>query len=81
MNCAVCHVSTVGVEDEATATAIYGEELTYAESSETDPESNRTKRAIVLGMPANTVDLEAYFTFLFALPKIHDSTLELSWRR
>lgn len=57
LNCAVCHVSTVRVSGGLDAARIYGSEPAYVGAEK--------KRAIVLGMPANTVDLEAYFQFLF----------------
>ena len=70
LNCAVCHVSTVqgdaGTEG-FNAKAIYGRAPRYINVS-TGKETNADyrKRAVVLGMPANTVDLQGYFEFLFA---------------
>lgn len=57
LNCAVCHVSTVRVSGSMDPARLYGSEPHYIGGDQ--------KRAIVLGMPANTVDLEAYFQFLF----------------
>jgi hypothetical protein len=57
LNCAVCHVSTVKVSPGMHPDRIYQAEPAY-----TSPERDRV---IILGMPANTVDLGAYLTFLF----------------
>jgi hypothetical protein len=59
LNCSVCHTSTVRVTPGMDPARIYGPdaELRYAGSGR--------ERVIVLGMPANTVDLQAYFQFLF----------------
>ena len=59
LNCAVCHTSTVQVNDSQLA-KIYG-----PDSLPNVIGTGNTKRAIIPGMPANTVDLGAYFTFLF----------------
>ena len=56
-NCAVCHVSTVRADGDIDPKKIYGKRPEYA--------AGDNGRIIVLGMPANTVDLQAYFEFLF----------------
>ncbi|MEW4570695.1 cytochrome c [Tautonia sp. JC769] len=67
LNCAVCHVGTIRVSDGLDPDRIYRDTpLTFAlpgigEAPPTPPRD----RAIVLGMPANTVNLTAYFEFLF----------------
>lgn len=61
LNCAVCHASTVRVENQQQAEQIYGRQSG-------DPVYIGEKedyRVLVLGMPAHSMDLEAYFTFLF----------------
>jgi hypothetical protein len=59
LNCSVCHVSTVRIGEGMDPGRIYpGGYPGFVEGSRT--------RALVLGMPANTVDLQAYFNFLFA---------------
>ena len=57
LNCAVCHVSTLRVAEGLNPAAIYGEEPAYL--------SDAKERIVILGMPANTVDLQKYFQFLF----------------
>jgi hypothetical protein len=57
LNCAVCHVATIKVTEGMDPTRIYGSEPGYT--------SSKKVRAIVLGMPAITVDLGAYLAFLF----------------
>jgi mono/diheme cytochrome c family protein len=58
LNCAVCHASTIRVSGGMDPGKIYP----AAQSRYLD--ENRT-RVLVFGMPANTVDLQAYFQFLF----------------
>lgn len=58
LNCALCHVSTVRVTKEQ-GEQIFGREPNYAASR------GEGARAIIPGMPANTLDLQAYFQFLF----------------
>lgn len=57
MNCAVCHVSTLRVDEEMDPIQVYGNKPEYLTKKE--------QRMIVLGMPANTVNLQLYFQFLF----------------
>ena len=58
LNCAVCHTSTVRVSEGMDPGKIYpGTYPTYLDGSK--------ERALVLGMPANTMNLQAYFGFLF----------------
>lgn len=59
LNCAVCHVGTVKVIPGMDPAAIYGTEPDYLNPAKKD-------RAIVLGMPAITVDLGKYIQFLVA---------------
>jgi mono/diheme cytochrome c family protein len=56
LNCAACHTSTVRVTPGMDPTRIYGAEPGFA--------AGGRDRAIVLGMPAATVDLSAYIRFL-----------------
>lgn len=56
LNCAVCHVSTIRVTSGMIPDQIYGRSPAYT--------SPGHARAIILGMPANTVDLGAYLNFL-----------------
>lgn len=56
LNCAVCHVATVRITPEMDPNRIYGREPGFT--------SAQRERAIVLGMPAVTVDLGAYLVFL-----------------
>lgn len=64
LNCAVCHTSTVRITEDMDPSRIYGTDPAYI--VRTDPDSgDRHKSALILGMPANTIDLEAYFVFLF----------------
>lgn len=65
-NCSICHVSTVRVSDGMDAEQIYGESPTYVSDSE--------DRILILGMPANTMDLQAYFEFLFNVATDADFT-------
>jgi mono/diheme cytochrome c family protein len=57
LNCALCHTSTVRVMEGMHPDAIYGSEPKYVGADR--------DRVIVLGMPAQTVDLQGYFSFLF----------------
>jgi len=67
LNCAVCHVGAIRVSDGMDPAQLYRDTpVTFASSgAETTPASFSRERAIVLGMPANTVNLTAYFEFLF----------------
>lgn len=70
LNCAVCHVGTVqgdaGTEG-FNAHSIYGKPARYVkDSAKPNQNADYVQRAIVLGMPAATVDLQGYFEFLFA---------------
>lgn len=56
LNCAVCHSSTIKVTEGMYPHRIYEADPYYL--------NRRKDRVIVLGMPANTLDLEAYFLFL-----------------
>jgi hypothetical protein len=56
LNCAVCHVGTVKTSSGMDPARIYGEAPAYT--------SRKKDRVIVLGMPAHTVDLSRYLTFL-----------------
>src|SRR5262249_9030326 len=57
LNCAVCHVATIKVTEGMDPSRIYEAEPGYT--------STKKDRVLVLGMPAITVDLGAYLTFLF----------------
>lgn len=58
LNCAVCHASTVRVSEGMDPSKIYpGTYVNFLDSGKT--------RGLVFGMPANTVNLAAYFNFLF----------------
>jgi mono/diheme cytochrome c family protein len=66
MNCAVCHVGTVKITEGADPQKIYGTEPSYVTSQK--------QRVIIPGMPANSVELIAYFQFLFACAADGDYT-------
>ncbi|HEY7326936.1 MAG TPA: hypothetical protein VH592_04825 [Gemmataceae bacterium] len=68
LNCAVCHVATVRVSSGMNPDRIYDQEPGYT--------SSRKDRAIVLGMPAITIDLGAYLTFLFQCANDSDFTTD-----
>ena len=57
LNCAVCHTGVIKVSEGMDPNRIYGREPNYV--------SHDKKQAIVVGMPANTVQLILYFEFLF----------------
>jgi mono/diheme cytochrome c family protein len=58
LNCAVCHTSTMRVSDGMDPGKIYpGAASSYLDGSRA--------RVVIFGMPANTVNLQAYFQFLF----------------
>jgi mono/diheme cytochrome c family protein len=58
LNCAVCHVSTVRIGAGMHPEMVYsGAGAAYLDAPKT--------RLLVFGMPANTVDQQAYFQFLF----------------
>jgi hypothetical protein len=59
LNCAVCHVGTVRVTPGMEPAKIYGHEPDYLAPA-------TKERALVLGMPAHTVDLTRYVQFLLA---------------
>jgi hypothetical protein len=56
LNCAVCHVGTLRVTEGVDPQRIYGSQPRYA--------SGARDRVFVLGMPAITVDLQKYASFL-----------------
>lgn len=58
LNCAVCHVGTVKKTTDMDPDKIYGSKPDYVTSKQ--------DRVIILGMPANSVELIRYFKFLFA---------------
>ncbi len=63
LNCAVCHTSTLRVTEGMDPGRIYNQPPDYvADRRGTDEAGNRV---LILGMPANTVNLGAYFQFLF----------------
>lgn len=57
LNCAACHTSTVRISDGMDSADVYG--------NEPQPAARTPGRMIVPGMPAQTVDLQKYFEFLF----------------
>ena len=63
LNCAVCHTGTLAVQNSSQADRVYGESL------ETHYVGQRSQvgagRILIYGMPAHSMDLESYFTFLF----------------
>lgn len=63
LNCAVCHTSTVAVTSGSHSEQIYGERI--GDATKLRQRTDGPERFVVLGMPANTMDLEAYFVFLF----------------
>jgi mono/diheme cytochrome c family protein len=65
LNCALCHVSTVRVADGMIPERIYGSEPTYVSRRDLNHPKTEVKSVLIAGMPANTLDLEAYFAFLF----------------
>jgi hypothetical protein len=56
LNCAVCHTSTVRITEGMDPDVVYGKKPRFAAGGQ---------QVIVPGMPANTLDLQAYFQFLF----------------
>jgi hypothetical protein len=66
LNCAVCHVSTVRVTEGMEPERIYGYAPSYS--------SAKKDRVIILGMPAATMDLGAYLTFLIKCAADKDFT-------
>jgi mono/diheme cytochrome c family protein len=68
LNCAVCHTGTIRVTEGMDPELLYDHTpITYADSGPTSGEPGSPgRRAILLGMPANSVNLTAYFEFLFA---------------
>jgi hypothetical protein len=64
LNCALCHTSTIRVTDGLDAERIYGVAPTYIERR-ARRDGDKVQSVLILGMPANTIDLEAYFVFLF----------------
>ncbi len=76
LNCAVCHTGTVAVENRQQADAIYAHKLEteYIGSAA----SHGAGHVLIYGMPAHSMDLEAYFTFLFRCaedPRFNESNL------
>lgn len=65
LNCALCHTSTIRIGDGLDAERIYGMTPTYIERRGADNSGDKVRSVLILGMPANTLDLEAYFVFLF----------------
>ena len=63
LNCAVCHTGTLAVQTAEQAEKIYGGDL---ESHYIGQKSQvGAGRVMIYGMPAHSMDLEGYFTFLF----------------
>ena len=65
LNCAVCHTGTLAVDNRQQADAIYGHKLPAEYIGSTEPPG--AGHVLIYGMPAHSMDLEAYFTFLFSL--------------
>lgn len=72
LNCAACHVSTIRVADGMSPDRLYPTEsglspelVQSRDLRQADSQTSRITSALIYGMPANTVDLEAYFVFLF----------------
>ena len=63
LNCAVCHTGTLAVQNNGQAEKLYGDSLEthyIGQKSQTG-----AGRVLIYGMPAHSMDLESYFTFLF----------------
>ena len=67
LNCAVCHVGTLRVTEGLDPSRLYRHTPVAFAVAEKDADARTSsdRRAIILGMPANSVDLTAYFEFLF----------------
>src|SRR5262249_34482068 len=65
LNCALCHTSTIRVVEGLDPERIYGSTPTYIERRSSTSSNETVRSVLILGMPANTLDLEAYFVFLF----------------
>lgn len=65
LNCAVCHTSTVRVTGNMQPDRIYDRPPVYVERQSADGSGHAIRSVLIAGMPANTLDLEAYFVFLF----------------
>lgn len=65
LNCAACHVSTIQLSDGFSLERLYAGKPVSLIKRRSLGEGTTVESAIVYGMPANTVDLEAYFAFLF----------------
>lgn len=63
LNCAVCHTGTLAVQNGDQAAKIYGDSLpTHYVGQKSQAGAGRV---MIYGMPAHSMDLESYFTFLF----------------
>ncbi|WP_156514400.1 c-type cytochrome [Planctomyces sp. SH-PL14] len=66
LNCALCHTSTVRIVKGMNIPEVYPQHKPQViERRSMEPHGVPTESLLIYGMPANTVDLEAYFTFLF----------------
>lgn len=63
LNCAVCHTGTLAVHNQAQAEQIYGNALDAHYIGQKSQVG--AGRVMIYGMPAHSMDLEGYFTFLF----------------
>ena len=76
LNCAVCHTGTLAVDNRQQADAIYEHKLPAEYIGSTEPPG--AGHVLIYGMPAHSMDLEAYFTFLFRCaedPRFNESTI------
>lgn len=63
LNCAVCHTGTLAVRNGDQAEKVYGDALeTHYVGQKSEVGAGRV---LIYGMPAHSMDLESYFTFLF----------------
>ena len=63
LNCAVCHTGTLAVQNSSQADRVYGDSLETLYVGKTSQVG--AGRILIYGMPAHSMDLESYFTFLF----------------
>lgn len=76
LNCAICHTGTLAVENRLQADAIYNHALPTEYIGA--PGGQGAGHVLIYGMPAHSMDLEAYFTFLFRCaedPRFNESNL------
>lgn len=66
LNCALCHTGTVRIVEGMNTWQVYPHlETQTIERRNLKPNGVSNKSLLIFGMPANSLDLEAYFVFLF----------------